>query len=95
LLERSIDNEQNNSNLCHRMAEHYLGSELAAPTPVFRPLPVLERAGIPAHGLLSEADHYQAVLGTLRNVVIPGVQHFGVDTTTTGQWLDGRLRLAS
>jgi hypothetical protein len=50
-----------------------------------------QTGGVPEHGLPSEAEHRDAVLGAVRNVVIPGFEHCGVDVRGAWRWFDGEL----
>jgi hypothetical protein len=51
-----------------------------------------QTGGVPDHGLPSEAEHRDAVLGAVRNVVIPGFEHCGVDVRGAWRWFNGRSR---
>jgi hypothetical protein len=47
-----------------------------------------QTGGVPDHGLPSEAEHRDAVLGAVRNVVIPGFEHCGVDVRGAWRWFE-------
>jgi hypothetical protein len=55
----------------------------------------LQTGGVPAHGLPSEDEHRQAVLGAVRHVVLPGFQHCAVDTTAAQRWFEARFAPAT
>jgi hypothetical protein len=50
-----------------------------------------QTGGVPDHGLPSEAEHRDAVLGAVRNVVIPGFEHCGVDVRAATRWFEDEL----
>jgi hypothetical protein len=45
-----------------------------------------QSCGVPDHGLPSEEDHRQAVLGAVANVILPGFEHCGVDVGPARRW---------
>jgi hypothetical protein len=53
-----------------------------------------QTGGVPDHGLPSEAEHRDAVLGAVCNVVIPGFEHCGVDVKGAWRWFEGELDMS-
>jgi hypothetical protein len=48
----------------------------------------LRGGGVPDHGLPDPAEQREHVLGAVRNVVIPGFDHVGIDVSAAKRWLD-------
>jgi hypothetical protein len=47
--------------------------------------------GAASFGILPRGDRQVVFAETLRAVILPGLEHFGIDTTGASQWLDERL----
>lgn len=52
-----------------------------------------QAGGVPGHGLPLAEEHRQVVLGAVRNVVIPGFQHCGVDVGPAWRWFHEELEV--
>ena len=48
----------------------------------------LTGGGVPDHGLPDPVEQREHILGAVRNVVIPGFDHVGVDVSAAKRWLD-------
>ena len=51
----------------------------------------LTGGGVPDHGLPDPVEQREHVLGAVRNVVLPGFAHVGVDVSAAQQWFDAEL----
>jgi len=51
----------------------------------------LTGGGVPDHGLPDPIEQRDHVLGAVRNVVIPGFDHVGIDVSAVQRWFDDEL----